>query len=56
MMATIIPSMQAAARINPEWRRRYITYTWRCVGKNIAKVGMGRRLAIKLYWTNIVPT
>jgi hypothetical protein len=29
------------------------TYTWRCVGTRallIAKVAMGRRLAVRLYW------
>jgi transposase len=40
---------QAAARIHPGWRRRYIHLAMRR-HKSIAKVAMGRRLAIRLYW------
>jgi transposase len=40
---------QAAARIHPDWRRRYIHLAMRR-HKNIAKVAMGRRLAVQLYW------
>jgi len=40
---------QAAARINPEWRRRYVHLAMRR-HKSIAKVAMGRRLAVRLYW------
>jgi transposase len=34
---------------NPDWRRRYIHLTMRR-HKGIAKVAMGRRLAVRLYW------
>jgi transposase len=37
----LVEAAQAAARNHPDWRRRY---------KSIAKVAMGRRLAIRLYW------
>ena len=41
----LVEAAQAAARIHPDWRvvseRRY---------KSIAKVAMGRRLAVRLYW------
>jgi transposase len=40
---------QAAARSNPDWRRRYIHLAMRR-HKSIAKVAMGRRLAVRLYW------
>jgi Major Facilitator Superfamily len=40
---------QAAARIHPDWRRRYVHLAMRR-HKSIAKVAMGRRLAIRLYW------
>jgi len=39
--ADLVEAAQAAARIHPDWRRRH---------KSIAKVAMGRRLAIRLYW------
>ena len=38
-----------AARIHPDWRRRYVHLAMRR-HKNIAKVAMGRRMAIELYW------
>jgi transposase len=40
---------QAAARSNPEWRRRYMHLAMRR-HKSIAKVAMGRRLGVRLYW------
>jgi len=40
---------QAAARCNPDWRRRYVHLTMRR-GKRIAKVAMARKLAVRLYW------
>jgi transposase len=40
---------QAAARFNPHWRRRYIHLSMRR-HKSIAKVAMGRRLGVRLYW------
>jgi len=45
----LVEAAQAAARINPEWRRRYIHLAMRR-HKSIAKVAMGRRLAVRLYW------
>ena len=45
----LVEAAQAAARINPEWRRRYMHLAMRR-HKNIAKVAMGRRMAIQLYW------
>jgi transposase len=45
----LVEAAQAAARINPEWRRRYLHLAMRR-HKSIAKVAMGRRLAIRLYW------
>jgi len=45
----LVEAAQAAARSNPDWRRRYIRLAMRR-HRNIAKVAMGRRLAIRLYW------
>jgi len=45
----LVEAAQAAARINDEWRRRYIRLAIRR-HRSIAKVAMGRRLAIRLYW------
>jgi transposase len=45
----LVEAAQAAARSNPDWRRRYIHLAMRR-HKNIARVAMGRRLAIRLYW------
>jgi len=45
----LVEAAQAAARCNPDWRRRYIHLAMRR-HKSIAKVAMGRRMAIKLYW------
>jgi len=44
----LVEAAQAAARIHPGWRRRYIHLAMR--RQSIAKVAMGRRLAIRLYW------
>jgi transposase len=46
----LVEAAQAAARINPHWRRRYMHLAMRR-HKSIAKVAMGRRLGIRLYWT-----
>jgi hypothetical protein len=40
---------QAAARCNPDWRRRYRHLMMRRE-KRIAKVAMARKLAVRLYW------
>ena len=45
----LVEAAQAAARSNPEWRRRYIHLAMRR-HRSIAKVAMGRRLAVRLYW------
>ena len=45
----LVEAAQAAARCNPDWRRRYIHLAMRR-HKNIAKVAMGRRMAVQLYW------
>jgi len=45
----LVEAAQAAARVHPDWRRRYLHLAMRR-HKSIAKVAMGRRLAIKLYW------
>src|SRR5260221_11645077 len=45
----LVEAAQAAARIHPDWRHRYLHLAMRR-HKSIAKVAMGRRLAIRLYW------
>jgi len=45
----LVEAAQAAARINPEWRRRYVHLAMRR-HNSIAKVAMGRRLGVRLYW------
>ena len=45
----LVEAAQAAARVHPDWRRRYMHLAMRR-HKSIAKVAMGRRLAIRLYW------
>jgi transposase len=45
----LVEAAQAAARIHPDWRRRYVHLALRR-HKNIAKVALGRRMAIPLYW------
>jgi transposase len=45
----LVEAAQAASRINPDWRRRYVHLAMRR-HKSIAKVAMGRRLAVRLYW------
>ncbi|MGC2766451.1 MAG: transposase [Candidatus Acidiferrum sp.] len=45
----LVEAAQAAARINPEWRRHYIHLALRR-HRSIAKVAIGRRLAVRLYW------
>jgi transposase len=45
----LVEAAQAASRVHPDWRRRYTHLAIRR-HKSIAKVAMGRRLAIRLYW------
>src|SRR5437870_7016607 len=45
----LVAAAQAAVRIHPDWRRRYMHLAMRR-HKGIAKVAMGRRLAVRLYW------
>src|SRR4030095_7126410 len=45
----LVEAAQAAARVHPVWRRRYMHLAMRR-HKSIAKVAMGRRLAVRLYW------
>jgi transposase len=45
----LVEAAQAAARCNPDWRRRYVRLAMRRE-KSIAKVAMGRRLGVRLYW------
>jgi transposase len=45
----LVEAAQAAARCNPDWRRRYIHLAMRRQ-KNIAKAAMARKLAVRLYW------
>ena len=45
----LVEAAQAAARMNLDWRRRYIHLAMRR-HKSIAKVALGRRLGVRLYW------
>jgi transposase len=45
----LVEAAQAAVRSDPDWKRRYIHLAMRRQ-KNIAKVAMGRKLAVRLYW------
>ena len=45
----LVEAAQAAARSNAHWRRRYVHLAMRRE-KSIAKVAMGRRLGVRLYW------
>src|SRR5580692_6282470 len=45
----LVEAAQAAARCNPDWRRRYMHLMMRRQ-KRIAKVAMARKLAVRLYW------
>ena len=45
----LVEAAQTAARIDPEWRSRYMHLAMRR-NKGIAKVALGRRLAVRLYW------
>ena len=45
----LLEAAQAAARCNPDWRRRYLHLMMRRE-KRIAKVAMARKLAVRSYW------
>jgi len=45
----LVEAAQATVRSLPEWRSKYFHLTQRH-GRNIAKVAMARRLAVRLYW------
>ncbi len=45
----LVEAAQAAVRWDSDWRRRYVHLAMRRQ-KSIAKVAMGRRLAVRLYW------
>jgi transposase len=45
----LVEAAQVAVRCDSEWRRRYVHLAMRRE-KNIAKVAMARRLAVRLYW------
>ncbi len=45
----LVEAAQAAARCNPDWRRRYVHLAMRRQ-KSIAKVAMARKLGVRLYW------
>ena len=45
----LVEAAQAAARCDADWRRRYVRLAVRRQ-RNIAKVGMARRLGVRLYW------
>src|ERR1700732_2137545 len=45
----LVEAAQAAVRCNADWRRRYRNLAMRRQ-RNIAKVAMGRRLGVCLYW------
>jgi transposase len=45
----LVEAAQATARCDADWRRRYVRLAVRRQ-RNIAKVGMARRLAVRLYW------
>jgi transposase len=45
----LVEAAQAAVRVDLDWRRHYVHLAMRR-HKSIAKVAMGRRLAVRLYW------
>jgi transposase len=45
----LVEAAQAATRSDPDWRRRYLHLALRRQ-KSIAKVALGRKLAVRLYW------
>jgi hypothetical protein len=47
--AELVEAAQAAVHCDADWRRRYLHLAMRRE-RNIAKVAMARRLAVRLYW------
>jgi transposase len=45
----LVEAAQAAVRLDPEWRRRYLYLAMRRE-RRIAKVAMARKLAVRLFW------
>jgi transposase len=45
----LVEAAQAAVRVHPDWRRRHMHLAMRR-HRSIAKIAMGRRLAVRLYW------
>jgi transposase len=45
----LVEAAQAAARCNQDWRQKYWHLAMRRE-KSIAKVALGRQLAVRLYW------
>jgi len=45
----LVEAVQAAVRCDSDWRRRYLHLAMRRE-RQIAKVGMARKLAVRLYW------
>jgi hypothetical protein len=45
----LVEAAQAAARFNPEWRRKFLHLAMRRE-RRIAKLAMARKLAVNLYW------
>ena len=45
----LVEAAQAAARCNQQWRQRYWHLAMRRE-KSIAKVALGRQMAVRLYW------
>ncbi len=45
----LVEATQVAARVDPEWRRRFLYLAMRR-GRKISKVAMARRLAVRMYW------
>jgi len=44
-----VEAAQVTVRSDPEWRRKYFHLAMRR-GREIAKVAMARRLAVRMYW------
>ena len=45
----LVEASQAAARLEPDWRRRYLHLAFRRESR-VAKVAMARKLGVRLFW------